>query len=208
VTYQRPHHRGLTEAQRKRLEAWSAERLLWARQAGEPEQAYAAFLILRDTPVPRPTLADVHAASKVRAKLSTWKVWCSKWMWYPRLEAWDLHMQVPVHDALIARHVVNADEVADRQIEHARKLHALATHELDKLLQISRDEDGPVLGVRTLMQLITLALDLEKQLIPIDAERPGQAHGQPGRINFSHLDTADLQRLREIAVKCRLGSGD
>lgn len=179
------------------LEAFAPDRPVWYRQPREPETAYAAFLALRDGPVPRVSLPELHAASDSGHSLDTYRVWSGKWKWSARLEAWDHHLAGPVHAAIVESHVVNARDVAEQTRVHAKRLHELAERELEKMLAISEKSRESIVTPKTLMAIITLALQLDHALLPTDAT----PDGAKGGLDFDKLSTDDLKSLTAIARK-------
>jgi len=177
------------------------DRAAWAQQPDEPDEAHAAFLAMRDHELPRPPIKVVHAAAGNGAPLSTWRAWSSKHQWAARVKAWDLRVAEPVEAAVVAEivrePVAQASAIAKRQLQHAAKLHALATRELDKLLRLSANSDEIVITPKTLMALIMLALQLERALVP----EPGADGSTPDALDLGRLDTEDLYRLQRMARK-------
>lgn len=203
VGHKRPRQRRDVdiEAQRERL---ADDRPAWDRQPHESDHAYAAFLEFRDAGLPRPAVQELYDARPRKHARQTWYIWSSKFAWAARAQAWEAHVAQPMQDAvaaeLVREPVARASEIAQRQLEHASKLHAVASNELDKLVRLSRESDEITVTPKTLMALITLALQLERALTPEDGiEDAG------GGVDYSQLDTDDLVRLRGIAQKLRSG---
>lgn len=61
----------------------------WERQVGERQGAFQAFIAYRDLPGKR---SATRAAEKLNKGVHQLEVWCTKWHWLQRVEAWDDHL--------------------------------------------------------------------------------------------------------------------
>lgn len=178
---------------------WAPDREIWDQQPDEPETAYTAFVAYRDAPLPRPTLADLSRQCAVDLAPATLRNYSGRWAWTKRAQAWDRRMSERVQTAIVQTHTQSAEVVAQRQLAHAAKLHDLAGRELDKMLHLSATTTEPTVTPKTLLTLITLALSLDRAMVP-DNDAPGAK-----ALDLTQLDVADLRSLRSMADKIASG---
>lgn len=195
-----PSNRQVTSRRKDRVRIELApDREAWEQQPGEPDRAYQAMTAFRLHALPRPQLPSM--AEGLGLKINSLQHWSAKWDWTRRVAAWDEHVAQAVNQAALATHTADAVTIAKRQLEHSEKLHALGTQELNKLLHLSATSAEPIMGAKTLLQILTMAMALDRSLTA-DA-KPDE--GTRAALDLTELDDMDLRRLREMALKIQKG---
>lgn len=194
-----PSNRKITDRRkdRKRIEL-APDRDPWEQQPGEPDRAYQAMTAWRTHAIPRPTIPQMAEAQDL--KVNTLQNYSARWDWTRRVAAWDEHVAKAVNAAALATHTADAITIAKRQLEHSEKLHALGTQELEKLLHLSATSPEPVMGAKTLLQILTMAMALDRSLTE-DAKPDA---GTRAALDLTELDDMDLRRLRAMAIKIQM----
>lgn len=175
------------------------DRPAWEQQPDEGERPYAHFRAYLEHTTPRPPLAEFARLRGV--KPVTINKHSAAHHWSARCAAYDSSVTTEVRAEIVRSYAGQADGIVERQTQVASKLNELARRELDKLLEASRRENAPILTARTLLQVIQMALAMDRLITSDDVNE------RLPLPDLGALSDGDLLTLRALAAKTTSGGG-
>jgi len=152
--------------------------LLWEKQNGESDKAFAAFVIFRDEAADR-TYQKV--ADKLQCSHANVRQWAYRWKWRDRVDAYDRDMDEKHREAM-AR---GRTEMRERQARIGASMQIIGTHGLREL-QAKIEQKLPLnLSTGEIAQLISEGAKMER------AARGEDAEGRYTQINVNLGETED-----------------
>lgn len=176
------------------------DRQPWERQPRETDLAWARFRAYRDTCAPRcGSFAkwcaenDVHRPSGAQM--------FKKWRWVERIEAWDRHLDAQgACPGIIQATRENAYELTLRQTQHLRTIEQIVANELAKTLRESQDRDEPIVGTKTLLEMLQYWSKASTALAG------AVGHGEDtsaDAVDLTRLTVADLKAWKSLTEKAK-----
>jgi hypothetical protein len=131
---------------------------LWDQQEGEPDAAYAHFLIYRNLGPGRSLDAAYVTANPAARRSKTqqgraagnWGAESSRWHWVERADAYDVHVAILVGERAIAAQLALVDTLTPRAQQVAATCEPQTWRELLDTLDVLRDAI-PEVAVATLL---------------------------------------------------------
>lgn len=171
----------------------------WDKLPEEHDNAWRQFVVYRDMPWPRRVATVFHAAEHMghTHTISTFYSYYTKFRWKERAAAYDNHidaLRLGEQEALLKQ---TARDVAIQHLSLIADTKELAAREVQKLLTMSRENQGAALRSAEVLKLAESIVKLDRLVHDQTTENVATSP----KWDFAKLDADELRAFLELMKK-------